>query len=91
MPLWLLVWLGLLGLNLASFLCFGLDKQRARTGAWRIREADLLLLAAAGGTGGAYLGRWHFRHKTRKAGFSMALHLIAIGQIAFVLWLLARP
>jgi len=80
----------LAAINLASFAAFGLDKKRARRGGWRIRERDLLTLAALGGTGGAYAGRWLFRHKTRKAGFSMGLHLIAAAQIALLVWLLAR-
>ncbi|MBT2185694.1 DUF1294 domain-containing protein [Sphingobium nicotianae] len=77
--------LALLAINLAAFVGFGIDKGRARTGGWRISEATLLLLAVVGGTIGAYLGRWHFRHKTRKTAFSLALHLIAVAQFALLI------
>ena len=82
--MWLLLCLVLLAANLAAFACFGIDKKRARTGDWRIPESNLLGLALFGGIGGAYLGRWYFRHKTRKASFSSALHFIALTQIALL-------
>lgn len=80
----------LAAVNLAAFMAFGLDKARARRRARRIRERTLLLLALIGGTPGAYLGRWHFRHKTRKAAFFLPLHAIALGQVALLFWLLLR-
>lgn len=85
MPTWLILCLCLLAINIVAFASFGIDKARSRRGEWRLRESDLLLLAAIGGTGGAYLGRWYFRHKTRKTGFSFALHLIAIAQIVLLI------
>ena len=81
----------LIALNMLAFASFGIDKRRARNGDWRIKESTLLGLALIGGTGGAYLGRWYFRHKTRKAGFSASLHLIAAAQSAFLAWLFIRP
>ncbi|HZV18386.1 MAG TPA: DUF1294 domain-containing protein [Sphingobium sp.] len=87
----ILTGLFLLAINLIAFAAFGIDKRRARGGQRRLRERDLLLLALIGGTCGAWLGRSHFRHKTRKRGFSGALALITLGQIAFLLWFVARP
>ncbi len=75
------VLLYLLAINAAAFHAFGADKRRAQAGERRIPERDLLGLAFLGGTAGAYLGRSHFRHKTRKTGFTIALHLIALAQI----------
>ncbi len=72
--LWLVV------ANLLAFMLFGLDKRRAIDGGRRIRESDLLGAALLGGTGGAYLGRHYFRHKTVKQPFSTFLHLIALIQ-----------
>jgi uncharacterized membrane protein YsdA (DUF1294 family) len=91
MAIGIIVWLAVIGLNLAAFASFGLDKARARRGARRLSERDLLALATLGGTGGAYLGRWYFRHKTKKASFSVALHLIALAQGAILLWLVTCP
>lgn len=66
--------------NIVTIWCFHTDKARAISGAWRIREADLLALAAIGGTPGAFLARRWFRHKTRKQPFSTYLALIAAAQ-----------
>ncbi len=89
-PLASLLWPLLLAINILTFVAFGLDKGRTH-GAWRIAERTLLGLALIGGTGGAYLGRWRFRHKTRKRSFSAALHLIALLQVAFLIWFVMRP
>lgn len=83
----LLIGAGLLLVNSVAFAQFGMDK--ARAGERRISEAALLRPALLGGIFGAYLGRHWFRHKTRKASFSLRLHLIAIVQTGIclgVLW-----
>ena len=65
-------------LNGWTMLRFWQDKRRARAGDRRIPEADLLALAAFGGSPGALLARRLFRHKTRKEPFSTRLRMIAI-------------
>jgi uncharacterized membrane protein YsdA (DUF1294 family) len=70
----------LIVINAGTFALFGIDKNRALAGQWRIAEGTLLLLALLGGTLGAYLGRAGFRHKTRKQPFSALLHTIAAVQ-----------
>jgi uncharacterized membrane protein YsdA (DUF1294 family) len=66
--------------NLWTIRCFRVDKRSAIEGARRISEADLLFLAAIGGTPGAFWARRAFRHKTRKQPFSSLLWLIAFVQ-----------
>lgn len=72
----------LAAMNLAAFAAMGLDKRRARTGRWRVRERTLFLLALLGGSAGALTGMWCFRHKTRHPRFVwgmpaiLALHLL---------------
>ena len=78
------LWLYLAAANITAFAAFGYDKARAKAGRSRVRERDLLLFALLGGTGGAYLGRWYFRHKTRKRGFTLALHAVALVQALLV-------
>jgi uncharacterized membrane protein YsdA (DUF1294 family) len=82
-------------LNIWTFMMFGFDKIRAEKGNWRIAESTLLWLAFIGGTGGAYMGRVAFRHKTRKQPFSKHLHIIAtIQAFAGVMaagWFFAGP
>lgn len=63
-----------------TMLRFWQDKQRAIAGDRRIPEADLLWLAAVGGSPGALLARRMFQHKTRKEQFSTRLLLIAVVQ-----------
>ena len=70
----------LIAINFVAFAAFGLDKAKARRGAWRISEASLLWLAFLGGTLGAYAGRKAFRHKTRKQPFNTHLFHVAVLQ-----------
>ena len=69
-------------INLVAFAAFGIDKLAAVSSARRISEANLLLLAFAGGSPGAYAGRHLFRHKTRKQPFSSELHRVVVLQLA---------
>ena len=69
-------------INLAAFMSFGIDKSRARNHAWRIPEKTLFLLAAVGGSIGALLGMFFFRHKTRHLSFRIGLPVILLVQIA---------
>ena len=80
--------LALLLINGWTLLRFRQDKLRARAGERRIPEADLLVLAAIGGSPGAFLGRHLFRHKTRKQPFSTQLMLIAALQVGAAIGLL---
>lgn len=74
--LMLAAWLA--AVNAASVTAFAIDKRRAIRGEWRIAEARLLALAAAGGSPGALWARARYRHKTRKQPFSGRLELIAM-------------
>lgn len=80
----------LLGINLLTFLVYGLDKRKARRGKWRIPEATLLLLAVFGGSIGALLGMSVFRHKTKHKKFLIGLPLILIAQVALAVFILTK-
>ena len=56
----LLIW------NLLVFMIYGIDKSKARKGAWRIPEKYLLSFAFLCGGFGAWLAGVTFHHKTRK-------------------------
>ena len=85
---WLVLWLVII--NLAAFLTFGLDKWKAKRNekkgnVRRIPEKRLFLLAALGGSVGALLGMYTFRHKTKHLSFVLGLPAILIAQIALVI------
>ena len=85
---WALLYL--LAVNVATVALFGADKRAARLGLRRAPEADLLRLAAVGGSPGAFVAIELFRHKTRKQPFRARLWTIAGLQLA-VLIALSRP
>ena len=68
-------------INVATFFTFGIDKLKAKHDRWRIREAALLLLAALGGSIGAWLGMKVWRHKTMHKKFKYGIPLIIILQV----------
>ena len=80
----------LAAINVVTFLVYGLDKWKAKQGAWRIKESTLLLLAAVGGSVGALLGMQTFRHKTKHLQFTVGVPLILLVQIGLAVWWLLR-
>ena len=76
--------------NLIAFVAMGVDKRRARRHQWRIRERTLLLLAALGGSLGAWAGMAVFRHKTRHNRFRFGVPALLLAQLALAIWLLCR-
>ena len=68
--------------NVVTFFMYGVDKWKAKRSKWRIREAALLLLAALGGSIGAWLGMKVWRHKTMHKKFKYGIPLIFILQVA---------
>ena len=76
--------------NLIAFVAMGVDKRCARRHQWRIRERTLLLLAALGGSLGAWAGMAVFRHKTRHNRFRFGVPALLLTQLARAIWLLCR-
>ena len=85
--LWTLLAGYLLLVNLAGFLLMGLDKRRARRGAWRISEKALFLPAVLGGSLGSIVGMRTFRHKTKHWYFVVGMPLILVCQAALAIYL----
>ena len=77
----------LLAINVATFLVYGIDKLKAKRAKWRITEATMLLLAAAGGSIGAWLGMKVWHHKTLHMKFRYGVPLILLLQIALIAYL----
>ena len=68
----------LIVINIVTWIAFGLDKWKAKSGKWRIPERTLLLLALAGGSLGALAGMIMFRHKTRKSKFFISVPVMFV-------------
>ena len=73
-----------LGASLLNFILMGFDKGRARKGGRRTPEMTFFALAILGGTPGAILGMYAFRHKTRHRQFKWGLPAILLLQLAAV-------
>ena len=78
----------LIVINIVTWIAFGLDKWKAKSGKWRIPERTLLLLALAGGSLGALAGMIMFRHKTRKAKFFISVPVMFVVHCVIVAVLL---
>ena len=74
----------LLAVNLLLFALMGIDKWKAKRGAWRIPEKTLFLTAALGGSVGGILGMKVFRHKTRHNSFKYGFPAILLAQLAVI-------
>lgn len=83
-----LLLLYLVGINAAGLLLMGIDNRRAKRLAYRIPEATLFLVAAAGGSIGSLAGMYLFRHKTKHPAFVIGMPVIIALQLllVFVLW-----
>lgn len=77
-------------INIAAFFFFGLDKLKSQLNHRRVSEKALWFLALIGGSAGALLGMYFFRHKTKKTSFQIVLAVILLVQIAAILFLLQK-
>ena len=76
--------------NVFAFVLYGADKYFAARGKWRISERNLLLIAAVGGSLGAYLAMNFFRHKTKYKKFTVGVPLIFLLQVFLAAFLMTR-
>ena len=80
----------LLLINAAAFLLMLADKRKAKKNRWRIPERTLIGSAVLGGSVGALLGMYTFRHKTRHLKFTLGVPAILIAQIALAVFLIVK-
>ena len=64
--------------SIVGFLAMGIDKAKAKAGAWRIPEKTLFFIAFAGGGAGVWLGMNVFRHKTKHLQFKYGVPIICL-------------
>lgn len=75
------------GASLVTFVVYWSDKAAARSGAWRVRESSLHLLALAGGWPGALLAQRVLRHKSAKSAFLRVFWTTVLLNVAGFAWL----
>ena len=69
-------------INIVAFFLMGIDKKKARTGAWRSPENTLFLSAILGGSIGSICGMQLFRHKTKHKSFVIGMPAILVVQLS---------
>lgn len=80
----------LAAVNVVLYALMGLDKLFAKLQKRRIPEKTLFALAVLGGALGGTLGMYGFRHKTLHKPFAIGFPILAIVQIAAVVFLVIK-
>ena len=80
----------IIGVNVITFVVYGIDKLKAKKGKWRVPETTLLLLAIVGGSVGAWCGVKVWHHKTMHAKFKYGIPLIMAMQAGLLVCLMTR-
>jgi uncharacterized membrane protein YsdA (DUF1294 family) len=71
-------------MNVVAFTLMGIDKRRARRGAWRLSERALFMTTACFGGLGGVLGMKVFHHKTQHWYFRVFFPVLLVLQIAIL-------
>lgn len=74
-------------INLMTFFLFGIDKQKAIKGQYRIPEAALLGVSVMGGAAGGWIGMKIFRHKTQHTKFALGMPFIVVAHAVILMYL----
>ncbi|MCR5204289.1 MAG: DUF1294 domain-containing protein [Lachnospiraceae bacterium] len=77
-------------MNIAGMAVMGIDKSKAKRGAWRIKEATLFTVSFIGGSLGTLLGMYMFRHKTKHIYFVIGMPLILLLHIGLGVFLFMK-
>jgi len=72
------------GINLATMVLYGYDKQAAVHHRLRVPENVLHVVALLGGSPAALISQRMFRHKTAKTSFRVSFWLIVVVQVALI-------
>lgn len=70
--------------NIIVMLVYGIDKLKAKKGAWRIPEKTLIGLAFLMGATGALFGMKFFRHKTKHKLFTIGVPVCFVLNVLMV-------
>lgn len=78
------------GINLVTFVMYGIDKLKAKRAKWRIPEATLLWMAVAGGSIGDWAGMKVWHHKTLHKKFKYGVPAILLLQVCLTVYLFSK-
>lgn len=76
-------------LNLITFIIMFADKRRAIRHQWRIPEKTIFLFSFLGGSLGAILSMYLFRHKTKHLSFRILLPIFLIWNAIVAFWIIS--
>lgn len=73
-------------ISFITFIIFGIDKYKAIKNKWRIKERTLIMFSFLGGSFGAFLAMFVFRHKIRKPKFYILVPISLILHITLMVY-----
>jgi uncharacterized membrane protein YsdA (DUF1294 family) len=82
---WVALIVYLLVVNVVAFALMGIDKSKAKRGAWRIPERTLFLPVVLFGSLGGTLGMVTFRHKTKHWYFKYGFPALLVVQVLLMI------
>ncbi len=77
----------LIGINVISFIMYGIDKYKAKKKKRRVSERTLFILSFLGGVVGSILGMFVFNHKLRKKYFYIC-NVLALILWIYIIWMI---
>ena len=86
----MVVWIYLLVINIVGFISMGVDKKKAKKGAWRVPEKTLFLFPVLGGGLGSWIGMYTFRHKTKHWYFVIGIPAIFFIELGAAIYFLMK-
>lgn len=72
--------------NILTFYLMRVDKQKAIKNQFRIPERTFFLLSILGGAVGTYIGMKMFRHKTKRASFTIGIPILILLNLGLLIY-----
>lgn len=77
-------------INTGGFFTMLIDKRKAEKKKWRIPEKNIFFIAAIGGSLGAMIGMYVFRHKTKHWYFKFLFTVFLIAHMLILYYFLFK-
>jgi len=74
-------------ISVITYVVYAIDKSAAQTGAWRVSESTLHMLALVGGWPGAQIAHQRLRHKSKKEAFRFVFWVTVVVNCTAFAWL----